>query len=120
LTLSSPNAALGSANDSFNLRIINLPPLPTGYTYVLWATSAASLTTGLDAFRNATNGPLGLSYNATPPTNSGSSSPATLTDNRANLTRVFVTVETGAAIPAAPGTLIALDTGSSVFVQSIK
>lgn len=120
MSLSSPNAALGSANDSFNLRVSNLPPVPNGYTYVLWATNAASVTTGLDAFKNGANAPLSLSYNAAPPTNSASSIPATPIDNKANFTRVFVTVESGAAIPATPSALVALDTGSSVFVQSVQ
>jgi hypothetical protein len=118
MTLSSPHAALGSANDSFALRVSGLPPAPTGFTYVLWATDAASVTTGLDAFRNASNSPFNVNYVAPPPANTGSISPATPTDNKANFTRVFVTVESGAAIPATPSTLIALDTGSSIFVQS--
>jgi hypothetical protein len=119
MSLASPNAALGSANDSFNIRVSNLPPAPSGYTYALWATDAASVTTGLDAFKNAANAPIGLSYNTAPPANSASI-PAAPMDNKANFTRVFVTVESGSAIPATPGALVALDTGSSVFVQSLQ
>lgn len=117
MTLSSPNAALGSANDSLNLRIANLPALPNTFTYVLWATNAASLTTGLDAFRNAGNAPVAIGFNATPPANVGTNSPATPIDNKANYTRVFVSIEAGSSIPATPSTQIALDTGTSVFVQ---
>lgn len=117
MTLSSPHAALGSANDSLNLRIAGLPALPNTFTYVLWATNAASVTTGLDTFRNASNSPIVVNYTATPPTNVGTNSPVTPTDNRGNYTRVFVTIEAGSAIPAAPSSQVALDTGSSVFVQ---
>ena len=117
MTLSSPNAVLGSANDSLNLRISNLPALPNSFTYVLWATNAATLTTGLDAFRNASNTPLAIGFNATPPVNTGTNSPVTPVDNKTNYNRVFVTIESGSAIPATPSTQIALDTGSSLFVQ---
>jgi hypothetical protein len=117
MTLSSPNAVLGSANDSLNLRISNLPALPNTFTYVLWATNAASLTAGLDAFRNASNAPLAIGFNATPPVNTGTNSPVTPMDNKTNYNRVFVTIESGSAIPATPSTQIALDTGSSLFVQ---
>jgi hypothetical protein len=119
MSLSSPNAALGSANDSFNLRVSGLPPVPAGYTYVLWATNAASVTTGLEAFKNAANTSVSVSYNAAPPANSASI-PTPPTDNKANFTRVFVTVESGSAIPAMPSALVALDTGSSVFVQGLQ
>lgn len=117
MTLTSPNAALGSANDSLNLRISNLPGLPNSLTYVLWATNAADLTTGLDAFRNASNAPLSIGFNATPPVNTGTNSPITPVDNKSNYNRVFVTIESGSVIPATPSTQIALDTNSSLFVQ---
>ena len=117
MTLSSPYAALGSVNDSLNLRIGNLPALPNSFTYVLWATNAASITTGLEAFRNASNAPLAIGFNATPPANTGINSPVVPIDNKTNYDRVFVTIESGSAIPATPSTQIALETGSSLFVQ---
>lgn len=118
MSLSSPNAALGSSNDSLNLRIAGLPPLPNTFTYVLWASNeAGSTTTGLDTFRNASNSPLSVGYNAAPPANTGTTSPAIPTDNKANYSRVFVTIEAGSVIPATPSSQVALDTGSSLFVQ---
>jgi hypothetical protein len=117
MSLTSPNAALGSSNDSFNLRVSGLPALPNTLSYVLWATNAAGVTTGLDVWRNTGNAPLSIGYSATPPSNTGSTSPVVPTDNRANFTQVFVTVETGSVVPATPSSNIALETGSNLFVQ---
>ncbi len=118
LSVASPHAALGSSNDSFRLQIQGLPPTPAGYSYVLWRSSAAGLTVGLDTFKNASGGAVNLNYTAPAPSNSGSS--ATVTDNRSSLDRVFVTVEAGAVIPAIPSALVVLDTAGSLFVQSLE
>ncbi len=115
LSLSSPHAALGASNDSFTLRISGLPAAPTGYVYVLWHTDASSVTTALNSFKNAGTG--NLNYSSPPPANASSS--AAPTDSRAGFSRVFVTLEAGNALPAAPGDLVALDTADSVFVQSL-
>jgi|GEM_PF-2461013 len=118
MSLSSPHAALGSSNDSFTLRISGLPAAPAGYLYALWKTDAASVTTALDSFKNTSNGAVNLNYTSPPPTNTGSSS-ATPVDNRANFSRVFVTLESGNTLPATPGSLLVLDTADSVFTQSL-
>ena len=122
VSLTSPNAALGVGNDSLSVVWNGLPLSPTGTRYVVYG-SDGKTTTRLGNF-SATTSTGTFTFNAPVPANT-STPGTTVTDARANYTRVFVTLEPVSASDGAfpsnqPGPTVVLDGALSSWTQSIR
>ncbi len=117
-SLTNPNLNLGVAGDGISLTWNALPINPSGWKYALYAGDASGATTRLSAFNS--NGQSG-NVNFSSPAPANGALPSSITDLKAQFTRVFITLEPissgdGGYASGAAGAVIALDSGSSAWV----
>ncbi len=117
MTLSNPNLNLGVAGDGISLAWSGLPQNPGGYSYLVYATDGAALTSRLGAFTS--NGRSGtFKFESQAPANGAI--PSGITDLKTKFDRVFVTLEPtsagdGGTASGTPGTLVVLDNASNAW-----
>ncbi len=117
LTLTNPNLNLGVAGDGISLAWTGLPQNPGGYSYIVYATDAAAITTRLGSF--SSNGRSGVfKFESQAPANAAI--PSGINDLKTKFSRAFVTLEPtsagdGETASATPGTLIVLDNASNAW-----
>jgi hypothetical protein len=118
VALTNPNLGLGVASDGISVTLSGLPENPSGWTYAVYATDDAAVTTRLGLFNSNARGGT-FNFNSAPPSNAAAT-PTSITDAKAKFSRVFVTLEPvsggdGGLANSTPGSSVVLDNTSSAW-----
>ena len=118
VALTNPNLSLGVASDGISVSISGLPVNPSGWTYAVYATDDAAVTTRLGLLGSNARGGT-FNFSSAPPSNAVPA-PTGITDSKAKFSRVFVTLEPvsggdGGLASSTPGSSVILDNASSAW-----
>jgi hypothetical protein len=118
VALTNPNLGLGVAGDGISVSLSGLPENPSGWTYAVYTTDDAAVTTRLGLFNSNARGGT-FNFSSASPSNAAPA-PATITDAKAKFSRVFVTLEPvsagdGGLANSTPGSGVVLDNASSAW-----